>query len=165
MPTKIDTILALLFAAASTAVARNNLHAKKSDRNDQPAQSDLLQALASSEAVHARRFLMYLRGKLSETQDHMHAYFTEMREYIRPQYKALQEAYSDRQVTTKTENMHQFLKVVDTRLHFLEKYLRQGDNTFRDLFVCQICGHITQHEAPQNCPVCNAIQIKFKHID
>ena len=164
MPAKTDTILALLFATASTAVARNNLHAKKSARNDQPAQSELLLALASSEAVHARRFLMYLRGKLSDPQDYMHSYIKEIQEYIRPQYEALQKAYTNSQLTTKTENLDQFLKEVDTRLRFIERYLKRGDNAVKNLFVCQICGYISQHEAPQNCPVCNAIRTKFKQI-
>ena len=33
-----------------------------------------------------------------------------------------------------------------------------------DYYVCQVCGYVAENEAPHRCPVCNAVQKKFKSI-
>jgi len=32
-------------------------------------------------------------------------------------------------------------------------------------YVCQICGYVSEDEAPENCPVCGAVKAKFKPVD
>jgi rubrerythrin len=32
-------------------------------------------------------------------------------------------------------------------------------------FVCGVCGYIAEDHAPENCPVCGAVQSKFKRIE
>jgi rubrerythrin len=31
-------------------------------------------------------------------------------------------------------------------------------------FVCQVCGYVSEDEAPDNCPVCGAVKGKFKQV-
>ena len=35
----------------------------------------------------------------------------------------------------------------------------------KEIYVCQICGHTVEGEAPEECPVCRAKKEKFKRID
>ncbi len=32
-------------------------------------------------------------------------------------------------------------------------------------YVCQVCGYISGDEPPENCPVCGAVQSKFKLVE
>jgi rubrerythrin len=32
-------------------------------------------------------------------------------------------------------------------------------------FVCQVCGHTAEGEAPDKCPVCGALKVMYKKID
>jgi rubrerythrin len=32
-------------------------------------------------------------------------------------------------------------------------------------YVCQVCGYISEDEAPENCPVCGADRGNFKVVD
>jgi rubrerythrin len=34
-----------------------------------------------------------------------------------------------------------------------------------DYYVCQVCGYISEDNAPENCPVCGAVKNKFKKIN
>ena len=33
-----------------------------------------------------------------------------------------------------------------------------------DYYVCQVCGYISEDEAPERCPVCNAVKEKFRLV-
>jgi rubrerythrin len=33
-----------------------------------------------------------------------------------------------------------------------------------DYYVCQVCGYIAEQEAPDQCPICNAKQEKFRLV-
>ena len=33
-----------------------------------------------------------------------------------------------------------------------------------DYYVCQICGYISEDEAPEKCPICGAVKDKFKSV-
>jgi rubrerythrin len=33
-----------------------------------------------------------------------------------------------------------------------------------DYYVCQVCGYVSEGEAPDKCPVCGAIKEKFKAV-
>jgi rubrerythrin len=33
-----------------------------------------------------------------------------------------------------------------------------------DYYVCQVCGHVSEREAPERCPVCGAVKGKFRLI-
>ena len=35
----------------------------------------------------------------------------------------------------------------------------------KEIYVCQVCGHTIEDEAPDECPVCNAKKETFKKID
>jgi len=32
-------------------------------------------------------------------------------------------------------------------------------------YVCQVCGYVSEDEAPDNCPICGAVKVKFKLVE
>ena len=48
-----------------------------------------------------------------------------------------------------------------------KKYLsdmKQGDADI-ELYVCMLCGHVAESEAPENCPLCGAKKAMFRKVD
>ena len=33
-----------------------------------------------------------------------------------------------------------------------------------DYYVCGVCGYITEHESPDECPICNAKREHFRQV-
>ncbi|MCP4681937.1 MAG: rubrerythrin family protein, partial [Desulfobacterales bacterium] len=33
-----------------------------------------------------------------------------------------------------------------------------------EYYVCQVCGYVSEDKAPEKCPVCGAVQGKFKKV-
>ena len=45
--------------------------------------------------------------------------------------------------------------------HALGAMLRDETHGF---YVCQVCGYVTEREAPDQCPICNAARNKFRLV-
>ena len=71
MPEKTDRNLALALASESQASARDTAFAQKADHEANPLLARLFRALAESESVHARRYLLLLRGKIGGNQENL----------------------------------------------------------------------------------------------
>ena len=63
-------------------------------REGKPVLSRLLSALESSESAHARRFLMYLRGKADNNETFLDDYLKNKKTEIAPCYAALARSYA-----------------------------------------------------------------------
>ena len=75
MTDKTEKNLAYAFAAESKAAARNAAFAAKADREELPQMAKLFRAVSEAEAVHARRFLMMMRGKIGSTEENLETAF------------------------------------------------------------------------------------------
>ena len=75
MADKTEKNLALAFAAESKASVRNEVFARKADRDDYPQIARLFRAVSNAESVHAHRYLLLLRGKIGSTEENLEAAF------------------------------------------------------------------------------------------
>ncbi len=164
MKAKIKIQLTHLFTVAKTFNIRDRLYAKRAQRQSRTRLARLMLALASSEAVHARRLLMYLRGKLVNSDAYLQAYL-ETKQAVLTVYQHLALAMRTEQKKSKAENFHQFTQVVRRQIQLLETYRNRRNRLDAALYVCQVCGFIQSAAAPLNCPVCNAIQSKFQKFE
>ncbi|MEJ2724031.1 MAG: rubrerythrin family protein, partial [Deltaproteobacteria bacterium] len=61
-----------------------------------------------------------------------------------------------------------FSQARDVESRHAELYKRSMNNMLADretvYYVCQVCGYISEDEAPERCPVCGAVKGKFKKI-
>ncbi len=75
MTEKTEKNLAYAFAAESKAAARNATFAKKAEMEGYSQIARLFRAVSEAESVHARRYLMLMRGKIGSTQENLETAF------------------------------------------------------------------------------------------
>ena len=161
MKLSLNQNLAYLFAAATVAGIRNRLHSKKASRAGKPVLARLLNALESSESAHTRRFLMYLRGKTSDSETFLKDYLESKKKEIAPLYAEMARQYTVAEQKGKTENLHQFERVVAAQAELIARYQSQNEDMPPEVYVCRICGFATNEKPSANCPICNAVKEKF----
>ncbi len=158
--------LALAFAAESKASVRNEAFAKVAEREGYSQIARLFRAISDAESVHARRFLMLMRGKVGSTEENLEAAFSnEIKANVEEYPRLIKDAMDEERASAvrafsharDVENRHaQLYKKAMTDM-LAERHTRY--------FVCQVCGYVAEDAPPENCPVCGAIQSKFKRIE
>lgn len=166
MANRTDEHLAEAFAMDSKLSARIDAYALRADRDGDPFAARLFRAVSETEAVHARRYLRLMRGKIGSTDENIER-------LVEHELKGALEAYENRISASKQEDRkvveHAFKQsrgVIKRLIGLIKKAsgasIGHGVDTY---FVCQICGNIESGECPGKCPVCGAIPTKFKRID
>lgn len=165
LKSKLNPKLAYVYAAAKVATIRNRLQAQKALRKGQPALARLFAALESSESAHMRRFLMYLRGKVGDSDTYLDAYLDAKRDEIAPLYAEMATYYEAAGLKGKVENFLQFEKVVKAQTNLIVRFRKENADRSDHVYVCQVCGFITTIKPSANCPVCNAVKERFERFD
>jgi len=165
MKPSLNPNLVYLYAAAMVATVRNRLHAKKALRRGKPALARLLNALGSSESAHARRFLMYLRGKTSDSDVFLREYRQSKETEIAPGYTAKAQYYEQAGKKGKAKNFREFERVVAAQANLVARYQTENEDMPGDIYVCQVCGFVSTVQPLANCPICNAVKGKFDRFD
>jgi len=166
MPTKTDTNLAYAFAAESKAAARNSAFAAKAEQEEYSHIARLFRAVADAESVHARRYLMLMRGKVGSTEENLEAAFqNEIRANVDEYPKLIQDATSEQ--NSAAEKAFAQARDVESRhaelyKHAMNDMLSERETSY---YVCQVCGYIAEDEAPENCPICGAGKGKFTQVE
>lgn len=166
MGTKTEKDLAYAFAAESKAAARNEAFARKADAEGYAAIGRLFRAVSDAESVHARRYLLLMRGKIGSTEENLQKAFEN-------EIKANADEYPNLIKDASEENEEGALKAFsqsrDVESRHAELYKRAMSNMLTEretiYYVCQVCGYVSEDEAPERCPVCGAVKGKFKKID
>ena len=166
MTDKTEKNLAYAFAAESKAAARNAAFAAKAEKEDLPQIAKLFRAVADAESVHARKFLMLMRGKIGSTEENLERAFEN-------EIKANAEEYPQLIKDASDENADRVVKAFsqarDVESGHSELYKKAMNNMIggreSDYFVCQACGYISEDEAPDKCPICGAVKAKFKKVE
>ena len=166
MASKTEANLALAFAAESKASARNSAFAQKADSEGYDQIGRLFRAVAEAEAVHARRFLMHLRGKIGSTEENLETAFSNEIKANSEEYpKLIQEATEEGQEAV-VKAFSQARDVEDRHAELYKKAMNDMlSDTTTGYHVCQVCGYVAEDKAPENCPVCGAVKSKFKAMD
>jgi rubrerythrin len=163
---KTQKNLAGAFAAESKASVRNDAFAKKADAEGYAGIARLFRAVSEAESVHARRYLMLMRGKIGSTEENLEAAF-------QSEIKANVEEYPNliKEATEEGEDaaLKAFSHARDVEDRHAELYKKAMNDMLSErqttYYVCQVCGFVAEDEAPQNCPVCGAVKGKFKKIE
>ena len=151
-----DDHMAMTFAELSASAARNRLFSQKAKAEGNAQAALLLAAMAEGEEIMARRALIALRGKISTLED----YLTEI-----AATKSTSAGRCDERAGAAEENGEG--NTADAYRRFAAVARNHGKQLAgldgeADLHVCQVCGYIAAGEAPERCPVCNAVAKKFK---
>lgn len=157
--------LAYAFAAESKASARNTAFAQKAQAEGFDQIARLFRAVAEAEAVHARRYLMLMRGKVGSTEENLKAAFeNEIKANVSEYPRLIKEAVDEGDQAAERA-FSQARDVEERHAELYKKALNQMITERETIYyVCQVCGYVAEDEPPENCPVCGATKGKFKEI-
>jgi rubrerythrin len=158
--------LAYAFAAESKAAVRNDAFAKKAESDGYPQIARLFRAISDAESVHARRYLRLIRGKIGSTEENIErAFQNEIKANVEEYPKLIKEASDEGMGSV----LNAFSQSRDVESRHAELYKKAMNDMLADrhtvYYVCQICGYVSEDEAPENCPVCGAVKAKFKPVE
>jgi len=165
MSDKTEKNLAYAFAAESKASARNATFAKKAEKDGYTQIARLFRAVAEAESVHARRYLMLMRGKIGSTEENLESAFqNEIRANVEEYPRLIKAAAEDGHKSA----LNAFSQARDVESIHADLYKKAINDMVADretaYYVCQVCGYVSEDAAPDKCPICGAIREKFKHI-
>lgn len=158
--------LAYAFAAESKAAIRNDAFAKKAYSEGYAQIARLFRAISDAESVHARRYLRLMRGKIGSTEENIETAFqNEIKANVDEYPKLIKDASDE----GKESALNAFSQSRDVESRHAELYKKAMNDMLADrqtaYYVCQVCGYVSEDEAPENCPVCGAVKAKFKLVD
>jgi rubrerythrin len=165
MGEKTEKNMAYAFAAESKAAARNAAFAQRAEKDGYTQIALLFRAVSDAESVHARRFLNLMRGKIGSTEDNLATAFENEIKANADEYpKLIKDATDEGDDAALRAFTHS--RDVETGHAELYKKAMNAMVAERDVdyHVCQVCGYISEDSAPERCPVCGAVQGKFKKL-
>lgn len=165
MPGKTEKNLAYAFAAESKASVRNATFARKADMEGYSQIARLFRAVSDAESVHARRYLLIMRGKIGSTEENLETAFqNEIKANVEEYPKLIKDASEE----DSKNALKAFSQSRDVESRHAQLYKKAITDMLADretaYYVCQVCGYVNEDEAPDKCPICGAVKEKFKQI-
>ncbi len=153
------------FAGESQANRKYLAFAKKAEEEGFKQVARLFRAAADAETVHALNHLRVLGAVKSTAENLQSAINGETYEFEEMYPKMIKEAEKEQNESAKisfsganaVEQEH-----ADLYKKALESVNSGKDLEEKDIYVCQICGHTVEDEAPDQCPICKAKKEMFK---
>lgn len=154
------------FAGESQANRRYLAFAKKAEEEGFTQVARLFRAAAEAETVHAHAHLRALKG-VGATADNL-------KEAVEGETHEFKNMYPGMIAEAEAEGEKEALRsfnyantVEETHAELYQKALDSlgGDMGDYPYYVCPVCGHTAEKEAPERCPVCNAKGSRFLKID
>ena len=145
------------FSGESQANRKYLAFAKQADKEGLTQVAKLFRAAAEAETIHAHSHLKALKGIAGTRENLLEAIAGETHEFqsMYPQMiiDAEQEGAADALRAFKFANA---VEAVHARLYQAAlDSLGSGVDAF-DYFICPVCGHTVEREAPERCEVCGA---------
>jgi rubrerythrin len=156
------------FAGESQASRKYLYFSEKADKEGQSQIARLFRAASEAETVHARNHLRVLGGIGSTADNLKDAINGEFEEFNAMYPEFIKTAQAEKNTmaemtfnsANKVEKVHHGL--YEKALKSLNEGVKQADKPY---FVCQVCGHTVEGEAPDKCPICGALKSQFKKIE
>lgn len=145
------------FAGESQANRKYLAFAKQADKDGFPQVARLFRAAAEAETVHAHNHLRALDGIKGTRENLVEAIAGETHEFksMYPQMIA------DAELEGATEARRSFTFANAVEKVHADLYQKALDSLGAaaeefDYFICPVCGHTVEREAPEKCEVCGA---------
>lgn len=157
--------LADAFAGESQANRKYTAFSRKAEQEGHMQVAKLFRAAAEAETVHALNHLRELGGIQSTKENLAEAITGESYEFQNMYPQMIGEAKKEKNEGALKSFEHANA-VEKTHADLYKKALENlGKNVETDYYVCQVCGHTAEGEAPDTCPVCQSKKQAFKKID
>ena len=108
---------------------------------------------------------MLMRGKIGSTEENLETAFqNEIQANVEEYPKLIKEA-ADEGSKSALKVFSQARDVESLHAELYKKALNDMvSDRETDYYVCQVCGYISEDEAPEKCPVCGAVVEKFNRV-
>lgn len=153
------------FAGESQANRKYLAFAQKAKTEGFDTVSRLFQVVAEAETIHAHKHLNVLKGVGSTVDNLQEAVIGEHHEFTDMYPGFIAEAEKEGEQAAKM-SFHLANEVEQVHHKLYEKALQavqaKQDITTEAFYLCPICGHVEENEAPGRCPICGAPGSSFK---
>jgi len=164
MSHQLREALSRSYASESKDSERRKAFALEAEEEGYTQLAKLFRAVSIGKAIHARRYLLSMRGKIGKTRENL--------ENARQSEDQTVREYPERIKQAEASGIRQVKEAFSHARDVNKEYADMFSEAMADLLVdreavycvCQICGHISIGSAPRNCPICYAVQKKFKRI-
>ena len=155
------------FAGESQANRKYLAFAQKANKEGFEKVGRLFKVVAEAETIHALKHLQTMKAVNSTVDNLKEAIAGEHHEFTEMYPGFIAEAEKDGNQQAKI-SFHFANEVEKVHHKLYEKALQAVENK-QDLqteafFLCPICGHVEENEAPGRCPVCGAPGSSFKQF-
>lgn len=162
---KTENNLKAAFAGESQANRKYLAFAAKADKEGYPQAAKLFRAAAHAETVHAHAHLNALDGVGTTADNLKEAIGGETYEFESMYPPMISEA--DAEGHSAALRSFKYANAVEkVHAELYQKALDTIDNQqVADYYVCSVCGHTVEDEAPDTCPVCGSKAKAFTKVD
>jgi len=145
------------FAGESQANRKYLAFANKADKEGFGQAAKLFRAAAAAETIHAHAHLRALKGVATTAENLKEAIAGETHEFknMYPEMIQAAEAEGHKAALRSFQYANAVEKEHATLYQKLLDSLEAAPAEY-DYYVCSVCGHTHEKEAPQKCPVCGA---------
>lgn len=152
------------FAGESQAHMKYRIFAEEAERREMKNLARMFRAISHAELVHARNHLKAL-GKVRRDPENIQSCIegeTYEVEEMYPAFKAVAELQGEKPATRSFNYALEAEKIHAVMYKDAKKVVEAGDDlTLGDVYICEVCGHTVEGEAPDYCPICGAKREKF----
>lgn len=154
---KSEKNLAAAFAGESQANRKYLAFAKQAEKEGYLQAAKLFRAAAEAETIHAHNHLRALGGIRSTRENLLEAVAGETHEFKDMYPQMIEEAAAEK--AAQAERSFRWANEVE-KVHAglyqgLLDRLQPGGEAF-DYWICPVCGHTVERNAPETCVVCGA---------
>ncbi|MEN6467137.1 MAG: rubrerythrin family protein [Syntrophaceae bacterium] len=163
---KSEKFLMDAFAGESQANRKYLAFAQKADSEGFPQAARLFRAAAEAETVHAHNHLRVAKGIRGTKENLVEAISGETHEFTKMYPEMIDAARAEG--NKAAERTFSFANEVEkTHAQLYQKLLDNlgGAREEYPYYVCPVCGHTAEGNAPDVCPVCGAKGEVFKRVD
>ncbi len=164
--TKTEQYLKEAFAGESQANRKYLAFAAKAEEEGFPQVARLFRAAAEAETVHAHNHLRALKGIRTTKENLEEAIAGETHEFKKMYPEMIEEARREGHQEAE-KSFHYAIEAEKVHASLFQNLLNNLGKTQEDFpyFICPVCGHTVERQAPDICPVCGTKGEKFKKIE
>ena len=149
------------FAGESQANRKYLAFAKQADRDGYPQAARLFRAAAAAETVHAHAHLRAMKG-IGSTLDNLKEALAGETHEFKNMYPDMIKQAEDEGHKAAARTFSYANEVEQTHAELYRKAIETLENPEEcEYYVCSVCGHTHENEAPEKCPVCKAKKNAF----
>ncbi len=163
---KSEDALKEAFAGESQANRKYLAFSEKAKKEGKPQAARMFLAAAEAETVHAHNHLRAMKG-IGSTKENLEAAVAGETFEFKSMYPEMIQAAQEEGNKVAEKSFQYANDVEKVHAALYQKLLDnlEGEQEEYPYYVCPVCGHTSEKNAPDSCPVCGANGSMFKKID